>query len=184
VKSPLQLDSLIHTLRGQKVMLDADLAALYGVSTKAFNQAIKRNADRFPADFRFQLTSEEQESLRSQIVTLETAEETNRSQIVTGSSGRGRHSKYLPWAFTEHRAIMAATILNSPTAAAMSVFIVRAFVQMREQLMTNAEVLKRLAEIDKTLLKRDRSLQILWQELQPLLQPPTSPPRRPIGFHP
>lgn len=183
MKSPLQLDSLIHTLRGQKVMLDADLAALYGVSTKAFNQAIKRNADRFPADFRFQLTSEEQESLRSQIVTLAAAPDANRSQIVTGSQ-KHRDPRYLPWAFTEHGAIMAATILNSPTAAAMSVFIVRAFVQMREQLMTNAEVLKRLAEIDKTLLKHDRSLQILWQELQPLLQPPASPPRRPIGFHP
>lgn len=183
MKSPLQLDSLIHTLRGQKVLLDADLAALYGVSTKAFNQAIKRNADRFPADFRFQLTSEEQESLRSQNVTLAASPNANRSQIVTGSQ-KHRDPRYLPWAFTEHGAIMAATILNSPTAAAMSVFIVRAFVQMREQLMTNAEVLKRLAEIDKTLLKHDRSLQILWQELQPLLQPPATPPRRPIGFHP
>lgn len=183
MKSPLQLDSLIHTLRGQKVMLDADLAALYGVSTKAFNQAIKRNADRFPPDFRFQLTAEENQTLRSQNVTLAAAPDANRSQIVTGSQ-KHRDPRYLPWAFTEHGAIMAATILNSPTAAAMSVFIVRAFVQMREQLMTNAEVLKRLAEIDKTLLKHDRSLQILWQELQPLLQPPASPPRRPIGFHP
>lgn len=222
MKAPKLIDSLIHTVRGHKVLLDADLAELYGVSTKVFNQAIKRNADRFPADFRFQLTDEEFEALRSQSVTLAASDPNLRSQIVTssGSSTSANRSqpvtgsdksslgsqtatlkladlrsqiatssshggrRHLPWTFTEHGAIMAATILNSPAAAAMSVFIVRAFIQMREQLMTSAEVLKRLAQIDKTLLQHDRSLQILWQELQPLLQPPPPPPKRTIGFRP
>jgi hypothetical protein len=199
MKAPKLIDSLIHTVRGHKVLLDADLAELYGVSTKVFNQAIKRNADRFPADFRFQLNEEENENLRSQNATSSASPtaanqsqsvsssiqaSSLRSQIVTLKTGRGQHRKYLPWAFTEHGAIMAATILNSPKAAAMSVFIVRAFIQMREQLMTSAEVLKRLAQIDKTLLQHDRSLQILWQELQPLLQPPPPLPKRTIGFQP
>jgi len=171
MKAPKPIDSLIHTLRGHKVLFDSDLAELYGVSTKAFNQAIKRHADRFPGDFRFQLTEEEFNDLRSQIVTLK-------------KLGRGQHRKYLPWVYTEHGAIMAATLLNSPQAAAMSVFIVRAFVQMREQILANADVLKRLAQIDQTLLKHDRSLQIVWQELQPLLQPPPALPKQRIGFQP
>ena len=199
MKHPKPIDSLIHTIRGQKVLLDADLAELYGVSTKAFNQAIKRNADRFPVDFRFQLTAEELATLRSQPATLGATEnDANRSQIVTGSgtadslrsqivtlkTGRGQHRKFLAWAFTEHGAIMAASILNSPAAVSMSVFVVRAFVQMREEIMANADVLKRLAEIDKSLLEHDQSLQLIWQELQPLLTPPPDPPKRTIGFHP
>ncbi len=199
MKHPKPIDSLIHTIRGQKVLLDADLAELYGVSTKAFNQAIKRNADRFPVDFRFQLTAEELATLRSQPATLGATEnDANRSQIVTGSgtadslrsqivtlkTGRGQHRKFLSWAFTEHGAIMAASILNSPAAVSMSVFVVRAFVQMREEIMANADVLKRLAEIDKSLLEHDQSLQLIWQELQPLLTPPPDPPKRTIGFHP
>jgi hypothetical protein len=96
---------------------------------------------------------------------------------------RGQNIKYLPHVFTEHGAIMAATVLNSPEAVSMSVFVVRAFVQMREHILANTDVLKRLAEIDKTLLKHDRSLQIIWQEIQPLLTPPPAAPTRKIGFH-
>lgn len=166
---PKPIDSLILTIRGQKVLLDADLAELYGVPTKVLNQAIKRNAERFPPDFRFQLTREEAESVMS-----------SRSQSVTLK--RGQNIKYLPHVFTEHGAIMAATVLNSPEAVSMSVFIVRAFVQMREHILANSDVLKRLAEIDKNLLKHDRSLQVIWQELQPLLTPPPPTPRRQIGF--
>ena len=107
-----------------------------------------------------------------------------RSQIATLK--RGQHVKYPPLAFTEHGAIMAANVLNSPEAVAMSVYVVRAFVQMREHLAANAAILKRLAEIDQTLLKHDQSLQVIWNKLQPLLQPPpeSGTPKRQIGFLP
>ncbi len=189
MKPKKPIDSLILNLRGQKVILDADLAELYGVATKVFNQAIKRNAARFPDDFYFQLTAKEWADLKSQIVTskLEDAERasvgSNWSQFVT-SSKRHRGAAYRPLAFTEHGAIMAATVLNSGEAVAMSVYVVRAFIQMRAQIAANAEVLKRLAEIDKTLLKHDKSLQIIWAQLQPLLDPPPVPPKPKIGFKP
>ena len=183
MKSKKPIESLILTLRGQKVILDADLAELYGVPTKVFNQAVKRNVERFPEDFIFQLTAHEWSSLKSQIVTssLEKPQTEgvvpNWSQFVT-SSKRHRGAAYRPIAFTEHGAIMAATILNSPEAVAMSVFVVRAFMQMREQLATNAAILKRLAEIDKTLLEHDSALRAIWTKLQPLLAPPPEPPKR------
>jgi hypothetical protein len=185
-KKPIEL--LIFTLRGQKIILDADLAELYGVPTKAFNQAVKRNADRFPQDFLFQLTAQEWSNLKSQIVTssmdvLQKEHVTpNWSQFVT-SSKRHRGAAYRPLAFTEHGAIMAATVLNSPEAVAMSVFVVRAFVQMREHLTANAAILKRLAEIDRTLLEHDAALRDVYRKLLPLLQPPPEPPKRRIGFN-
>jgi hypothetical protein len=174
------IESLILTVRGQKAILDADLAELYGVPTKVFNQAVKRNADRFPEDFSFQLTAQEWNNLKSQIVTVSPADSPMRSQIVTASKRNIRHR---PFAFTEHGAIMAATVLNSPEAVAMSVFVVRAFMQMREQLAANAAILKRLAEIDKTLLEHDSALRTIWTKLQPLLAPPPAPPKRRIGFN-
>ena len=200
MKSKQPIESLILNLRNQKVILDADLAELYGVPTKVFNQAVKRNVDRFPEDFIFQLTVQEWSSLKSQIVTssLEApqkeggapnwsqiataspADSPMRSQIVTASKRNIRHR---PLAFTEHGAIMAATILNSPEAVAMSVFVVRAFMQMREQLAANAAILKRLAEIDRTLLEQDSALRTIWTKLQPLLAPPPEPPKRRIGFN-
>lgn len=192
MKKPLALDSLILTIRGQKVLLDADLAALYGVETKRLNEQVKRNSARFPADFMFQLSREESSTIqasRSQIATLnveisrKAGGEPNRSQIATGSQ-RHRDPRFLPYAFTEHGAIMAATVLNSPAAVTMSVFVVRAFVRMREHLAANAVTLQRLAEIDKTLLEHDHSLGLIWQQLQPLLQPPPEPPPRRIGFRP
>lgn len=184
MKKPV--DNLIFTIRGQKVLLDADLAEIYGVPTKVFNQAMKRNQERFPEDFRFQITEEEWENLKSQIVTSSLESEVSgasRSQIVTLKTGRGQHRKYLPYAFTEHGAIMAATVLNSPEAVTMSVYVVRAFVQMREQMASNREILKRLAEIDQTLLQHDQALQVIWTQLQPLLAPPPEPEKRRIGFH-
>jgi hypothetical protein len=183
MKSMKPIESLILNIRNQKVILDADLAELYGVPTKVFNQAVKRNVERFPEDFIFQLTAHEWSSLKSQIVTssLEKPKTEgvvpNWSQFVT-SSKRHRGAAYRPIAFTEHGAIMAATILNSPEAVAMSVFVVRAFMQMREQLATNAAILKRLAEIDKTLLEHDSALRAIWTKLQPLLAPPPEPPKR------
>ena len=162
------IESLIINLRRQKVILDADLAELYGVPTKRLNEQVKRNAGRFPRDFLFRLSAAE------------------KSEVVAKCDHliRLKFAKTLPYAFTEHGAIMAATVLNSPEAVTMSLYVVRAFIQMREQIVANIGVLKRLAEIDKTLLKPDKSLQIIWHELQPLLNPPPEPPKRRIGFQP
>ena len=163
------IDIPIQIVRGQRVVLDSDLAALYGVETKVFNQAIKRNQRRFPEDFAFQLSSEEWLILKS--------------QIVTSSLGHGGKRK-LPWVFTEHGALMAASVLNSDRAIAMSVYVIRAFVEIREQLAANNAILKRLAEIDHTLLIHDASLRDIYKKLMPLLAPPPPAPRKQIGFHP
>src|SRR3954468_20218153 len=177
----------IHSIRRQRVMLDSDLARLYGVRTSQLNQAIKRNADRFPADFRFQLTKEEYANLISQIVISDSehaadqSDALNSSQFVT-SSRKHRGAAYLPWAFTEHGALMAATVLNSPRAVQMSLFVVRAFVQMREELQAHATVFKRLAEIDKKLVTHDVILRDVYEKLRPLLNPPEVP-RKELGFH-
>jgi hypothetical protein len=181
------LESLILSLRQQKVILDADLAALYGVPTKRLNEAVKRNTERFPADFMFQLTVQECTNLKSQIATssLQATQNEggapNRSQFATSSHG-GRRK--LPYAFTEHGALMAANVLNSPQAVKMSVYVMRAFIKQREILLAQAAVLKRLAQMDAKLLQHDDVLRLIWSELQPLLSPPPSPPKRQIGFHP
>lgn len=186
MKKPI--DSLIFTIRSQKVLLDSDLAEIYGVTTKRLNEQVKRNNNRFPEDFMFQLTATEWRNLKSQIVTsifehVEPQQDApNRSQFATGSQ-KHRNPRSLPYAFTEHGAIMAATVLNSPEAVTMSVYVVRAFVQMREQIAANREILKRLAEIDHSLLKHDKALQIIWTQLQPLLAPPPVPKKPRIGFH-
>ncbi|MGD0652773.1 MAG: ORF6N domain-containing protein [Thermoguttaceae bacterium] len=192
MKGKPPIDNLILTIRGQRVILAADLADLYGVQTKVLNQAAKRNSERFPEDFSFQLKPEEFAELKSQGVLTSDGRAALRSQFVTLDTPPlvskntalkpGRYAKYPPYAFTEHGAIMAANVLNSPESVAMSVYVVRAFVQMRERLAANAAILKRLAEIDKTLLQHDQTLRIIWQKLQPLLQPPSEPPRRRIGF--
>jgi hypothetical protein len=185
LRTPHSLEPLIRVVRNQRIILDADLARLYGVPTKRFNEAFKRNQQRFPDDFAFQLTAAEFTSLRSQIATssmpsVESGRnKQNRSQIVTSSHG-GR--RYLPWAFTEHGAVMAANILHSERAIHMSVFVVRAFVRLREQIAANRAILKRLAEIDKTLLEHDTALLDLYEKLLPLLQPVADPPQRRIGF--
>jgi hypothetical protein len=182
------LESLIFTIRGRRVILDADLAQLYGVTTKALNQAVKRNADRFPQDFAFQLTLSEVRTWRSQIATsrLQAADmqedPVNRSQFVTGSQ-KHRDQRFSPWAFTEHGALMAANVLRSERAVQMSVFVVRAFVRLREQVAANQAILKRLAEIDRTLLDQDVAVQDIYRKLLPLLQPQPEPPKRRIGFH-
>jgi hypothetical protein len=180
MKPKKAIESLILTIREQRVVLAPDLADLYGVETRVLNQAVKRNTDRFPEDFIFQLTAGEFLGLKDAGQVSSDGRAALRSQIVILE--KGRHAKYPPYAFTEHGAIMAATVLNSPEAVAMSVFVVRAFMQMREQLAANTAILKRLAEIDKTLLAHDQSLRIIWQKLQPLLLPPADPPKRRIGF--
>lgn len=160
----------IHTVRGEPVMLDSDLATLYGVETKQFNRAMKRNAARFPSDFAFQISDEEWQVLRCQIGTLRPA-------------GRGQHRKYLPRVFTEHGAIMAATVLNSKRAVSMSVYVVRAFVRIRREMLTHATLEARLQRIEKTLIAHDAGLRDIFQKIRPLLLPPPEPPRRKIGFH-
>ena len=181
----------IVTVRGQRVILDADLAEMYGVATKVLNQAVKRNAARFPSDFAFQCTAEEAD-LKSQFVTSsgpaggEVSLAQNRSQTVTSSHG-GRRK--LPWAFTEHGALMAANILRSERAVQMSVFVVRAFVRQREQLSVNADVLQRLGEIDQKLLKHDDSIVAVLNIIKSLIAPrpslpPPPPPKKRIGFQP
>lgn len=158
---------LIVSIRKQRVILDADLARLYGVPTFRFNEAVKRNAARFPADFMFQLTVDEFACLTSQ-------------NAISKPGRGGRRTR--PYAFTEHGAVMAANILRSERAIRMSVFVVRAFVRLREQVAANQAILKRLAEIDRTLLQHDKALLDLYEKLLPLLQPPEDAPRRRIGF--
>jgi hypothetical protein len=176
----------IRRIRDVPVILDADLAAIYGVSTKRLNEQVKRNKVRFPGDFAFALTSEEWRSVRSdksQSIDIQ-RDKINRSQIATGSdSAKHRDKRARPYAFTEHGALMAANVLRSPEAVKMSVFIVRAFVRQRETLAGNEAILRRLAEIDKTLLLHDRGLRDLYQKLLPLLQAPPDPPKRELGFH-
>jgi len=159
-----RIESCIVALRGEKVLLDSDLAQIYGVPTKALNRAVKRNKARFPEDFLFQLT----------------ADEIMRCQIGTASK---RNLRYRPYAFTEHGALMAANILNSRRAVEMSVYVIRAFVRMRRELTVNETVARRLAEIEKALLKHDGALRDLYDKIRPLLLPPSEPKRREIGFH-
>ena len=161
-----RVSSKILVLRNQKVILDGDLAELYGVAVKHLNQQIKRNRDRFPADFLFTLTNVEDESLRS--------------QIVTSKPGRGGR-RYLPHAFTEHGAIMAATVLNSKRAIEMSIFVVRAFVQMRQALVVNQHVVSKLSELEARLDINDAEIQDLVEAIRELIAPLPANNRR-IGF--
>ena len=176
------ISRLIRQIRDQRVILDNDLATVYEVPTKRLNEQYRRNTSRFPEDFAFQLTQDEWAALRTQVATGSEVTLANRSQNATGSQ-KHRDPRFPPLAFTEHGALMAANILNSPRAVAMSVYVIRAFVKMREDLAANAAILKRLAEIDKTLLLHDGALRDIYQKLRPLLEPPPPPPKPEIGFH-
>lgn len=169
------LEPLIRELRGERVMLDADLARLYGVPTKRLNEQVRRNADRFPPDFMFRLTEAEAASLRSQFATIK--------------AGRGQHRKYPPYAFTDHGAIMAANVLNSPQAVQMSVFVVRAFVKMRGVLTDTRALAKKLAALETDLKSRldvhEVAIVEVLQRVMNLIDPPAppEPPKREMGFH-
>ena len=165
----------IQLVRGQRVMLDSDLAAIYQVSTKRLNQQLRRNRSRFPADFAFQLTVEEVTNLRLQFATSSLT-----SQITTSKKHGGR--RYLPWVFTEHGAIMLASILNSDVAVQASVRVVRAFVRLREMVAGNAGLAAKLVELERRLDSHDESIANLFQAIRQLLTPPTKP-KREIGFH-
>ena len=164
------VDALIRVIRGQRVILDADLARIYRVPTKRLNEQVKRNAERFPTDFAFQLAREEVAALRSQIAT---------------SKGRGG-LRYLPYVFTEHGAIMAANVLNSSRAVTMSVFVVRAFVKMRDTFAGHRELAEKLAQLERKLTDRlddhEQAIKYVLTELKKLMAPPPEPPRKQIGF--
>jgi hypothetical protein len=165
----MHITQSILVVRDQSVMLDADLAELYGVSTKRFNQQVRRNRERFPADFMFQLTEEEISALRSHIATSNDDPERR--------GGR----RYLPYAFTEHGAIMAATILNSSRAAQVSVFVVRAFVKLREVLFSHKELGKKLEELERKLDTHDQVIVGILNAIRAHMHS-TETQRRPIGF--
>ena len=184
------IQSKIYTIRGVQVMLDEDLALLYGVESKRLNEQVKRNIERFPEKFRFQLTENEYENLRSQIAT------SNESGTPTAPGRGGR--RYAPQVFTEHGALMAATVLNSPRAVEVSVYVVRAFVQLRDMANTHQGLAKRLDALEEktealamshdTFSRNTRNqLRQIFEALRELAAPaePPPPPKRPIGFvHP
>jgi hypothetical protein len=177
----------IRYVHGQKVILDFDLAALYGVTTKALNQAVKRNATRFPVDFMFQLTSEETRSLRSQFVTTnrqvveDEVSATNWSQFVTSSS-KHRGATYRPYAFTEQGVAMLSSVLNSERAVKVNIAIMRAFVKLRKTLETNRELARKFAELENRVGKHDQEIAAIIEAIRQLMTPPETP-RREIGFH-
>ena len=165
---PLErVERTILVLRGRRVILDSDLAALYGVTVSRFNEQVKRNAKRFPEDFAFVLTKEEYEALRSQIAILKPS--------------RGGHRKYLPTAFTEHGAVMAASVLNSPKAVEMSVEVVRAFVRLRGFLASHHQLAAKLDELERKISTHDTHIVALFDAVRSLMATPERPKRR-IGF--
>lgn len=156
------IERAIRVLRGHRVLLDADLAHLYGVEAKALNQAVKRNAERFPSDFMFQLTLEEAQSSRSQTVTL----------------NRGANIKYLPYAFTEQGVAMLSSVLRSPRAVQVNVEIMRTFVRLRHMLQEDAVLARKLTALEK---KYDAQFKVVFDAIRELMEPPAKPKRR-IGF--
>ena len=164
--SPAEIERVIHVVRGQRVMLDADLAELYGVQTKALNQAVKRNAERFPDDFAFQLTQQEVTNLKS--------------QFVTSSEGYGGRRK-LPWVFTEQGVAMLSSVLRSPMAAKVNVEIMRTFVRLRRLMATPGELVEQLTKLAETVQLHDEQIRAVTQVLQQMLEKP-EPPKRRIGF--
>jgi hypothetical protein len=163
---PALIEQLIVSVRQPRGILDREPASIYGVETRALNQALKRNLDRFPEEFMFRLARAEVLSISQSVTSLQSLKFSRRAHL-----------------FTEHGALMAATVLNSPRAVKMSLFIIRAFVKMREDQAVNAAISRRLAEIDKHLLTHDNALRDISQKLRPLLLPPPDPPRKEIGFH-
>ena len=175
-----QIEKRIFLLRGQKVLLSTDLAELYGVETKVLVQAVKRNLDRFPDDFMFQLTWEETENLRSQIVTSNPGSpKRSRSQIVTLK--RGRNVKYLPYAFTEQGVAMLSSVLHSDRAVHVNIEIMRVFVRLRQMLASNAGLARKLVALEK---KYDAQFRVVFDAIRELMIPPEPKKKRPIGFAP
>jgi phage regulator Rha-like protein len=170
----MNIDYLIYFLRGERVMLDSDLAVIYGVETKVLNQAVKRNLDRFPEDFMFRLTQKEWDLLRSQIVT---SKENESLQPQNETSKRGGR-RTLPYVFTEHGAMMLASVLNSTVAVEASIQVVRTFIKLRKILETHKDLERKLKEMER---KYDKQFKIVFDAIRQLMMPPEKP-KRPIGF--
>lgn len=164
------IESKILLIRGQKVMLDADLAELYGVETRRLNEQVSRNIERFPEDFMFQLSAEEFDSLRSQFAILK--------------NGRGQHRKYLPYVFTEHGALMLGNVLKSEQAVEMSLMVVRAFVRMRELVAGNKELAQKLNQLERKVGAHDKAIAEIINAIRQLMAPSEPNKKRPIGFAP
>jgi hypothetical protein len=163
------IERKIYLIRGCKVMLDSDLAELYQVPTKVLNQAVRRNFDRFPSDFMFQLDAEELENLRS--------------QIVTSKIGRGGR-RYTPYAFTEHGVAMLSSVLSSKRAVALNILIIRAFVRLREYLATHKDLARKLEDVERTQHEHGANIEQIYGYIQQLLEPPPESSKRRIGFSP
>lgn len=163
---PEQIEQVILLIRGQRVMLDRDLATLYGVETKNLNKAVQRNLDRFPADFMFQLTVDEADALRFQFGTLK----------------RGQHFKYLPRVFTQEGVAMLSSVLRSPRAIQVNIAIMRVFVRLRETLSLHKELAHKLAELERKIEGHDTSIRTLFNAIRELATPPAKPSRE-MGFH-
>ena len=170
IKPTVLIEDKIYTLRGKRVMLDSDLAELYGVTTSRLNEQVNRNLDRFPEDFAFRLEKQEVTNLMSQIATSSLPEQ--------GHGGRRKP----PRVFTEHGAIMAASVLNSATAVEVSVYVVRAFVKLRELTHSQREIQKKLDTIEKKVAGHDESIGVLIQAVRDMMFPPEARKKRPIGF--
>jgi hypothetical protein len=165
------IEQRIFLIRGQRVMLDFHLAQLYGVPTKSLNLAVKRNAERFPPDFAFRLTRKEFEQIQDAL----------RFQFETSKGGRGGR-RYQPNVFTEHGAIMLASVLSAPRAVEASIYVVRAFVRLRNLLATHKELARKLAGLEERISKHDADIQSIIAAIRQLMEPPPPKPRRPIGF--
>ena len=164
--SSINIESLIHVIRGQQVMLDSDLAMLYGVETKALNQAVKRNINRFPEDFMFQLTKEEASCLRSQIVTSNQGFESPRSQIVTLNTKRGQNIKYLPYAFTRNGIAMFSSVLRSDTAVEVNIRIMRAFTMIPQLVNHNTQIIERIFNIEQHQQETDKTIKVILDKIE------------------
>ena len=187
--SPEAIAHLVHWLRHEKVMLDSDLAELYGVPTKVLNQAVKRNADRFPTDFMFQITEQEEDGLRCQTGTsMAPATDDNRSQFVTGSEAQPLRSqivtskggrRYLPYAFTEQGVAMLSSVLRSQRAVEVNIAIMRTFVQLRRLMDSNRDLAQKIGEMEE---KYDGQFRVVFDAIRQLISPPAESSRE-LGFH-
>jgi hypothetical protein len=180
---PEKIAPLVRVLRHEKVIMDSDLAELYGVTTKVLNQAVQRNLDRFPPDFMFQVTEDELNALKSQIATSKNAEGFSlRSQVVTLKSGRGQHRKYLPYVFTEQGVAMLSSVLRSPRAVEVNIAIMRTFVQLRRLMDSNALLAEKIEALEAKYAEHDQNFEVVFEAIRQLIATPT-PPAREIGFH-
>ena len=183
--------SKILFMRGQRVMLDKDLAKLYGISVKALNQAVSRNLKRFPCDFMYQITKQEVRFLRSQIVTLKAQLYVSQGDVKSEPqilpSKRGQHIKYLPYVFTEQGVAMLSSVLNSQRAIHVNISIMRAFVKLRELLLTHKDLADKISELEKKYANHDDKIQLIFEAIRKLLEPVSAsdaePMKQPIGFH-